>query len=299
MATKQTTKTAAEQAVEVGASTKTVPREEIVRKAILEANRAIEENYVSLAQLLYEAYHKEFWQAWGFKDFREYVEGELDMHYRKSMYLVDIWDKVKKLNLSKAKIEKLGWTKMKDIASVITEANAKEWLDKADKMTSRELTEAVKIHRTADTSQAGTVPMITTMTFKLSEAEARIVTEAIEEGKKLCETENAVAALEMICQDWMEMKGVSPTRTSLDDRIQFMEAAYGVKITWAPKGEEAGAAAEAETAKTTAVEVKAEKKATKRKAKGEAAPSPEENPETLPTGPAGGQDINTLLGIGG
>lgn len=293
MATKQTTKIGSEQAAAVGESTKQVPRAEVVRQAILEAHKAIEENYLAMAQLLSEAYHKDFYAEWGFKDFREYVETELDVHYRKAMYLVDIWDKVKQLGLSKAKVAKLGWTKMKDIASVVTAENQKEWLEKAEKMNSRELTEAVKVSRSADTSQAGPVPTITTMTFRLSEAEANIVTEALEEAKKLTETENVVVALEMICQDWLEAKGISPSRTNLEDRIKFMEAAYGVEITWKAKSAETPeAAAEAKADKARKTEAKADKKAADRKAKGKEAPAPEEAPAT-----GGGQDINSLLGI--
>lgn len=296
MATKQKVEGKTEQAAEVGASTKQLPRAEMVRQAILEAHKAIETNYIALAQLLSEAYHKEFYTEWGFKDFREYCETELDIHYRKAMYLVDIWDKVKSLGLSKAKVAKLGWTKMKDIASVVTAENQAEWLEKADKMTSRELTEAVQVSRKADTSQAGPVPTITTMTFRLSEAEANIITEALEEAKKLTETDNAVMALEIICQDWLEQKGISPTRTNLDDRVKFLEAAYGVDITWHPKCAAEETPEEKEEKKDTKArktEAKADKKAAARKEKDKAAPEPEEE---APTGQ--GQDINSLLGIG-
>jgi len=126
-------------------------------------------------------------------------------------------------------------------------------------MTSRELTEAVKIIRKKDTAGA-TVPVVTTMTLRMSESESNIITEAIEEAKKLCESDNAVVALEMICQDWLADKGVTPERTSLDDFVTFLEATYNVKMTY--KAKKKGKATKAEAKK---VEKAAEKKAADRK----------------------------------
>lgn len=235
MATKVKTKSKAKAragAVQKNASKQA--RQEIVRKELLDAQQLIEENYISLAQLLSEAYHKEFHLEWGFNDFREYCDAELGVDYRKAMYLVDIWDKIKGLGLPKGRVAKLGWTKMKDIAAVINEKNAKEWLDKAEKMTSRELTEAVKIIRKKDTSGTS-VPTVTTMTLRMSESEANVITEAIEEAKKLIENDNSVVALEMICQDWLEAKGTQPEVTTITDHVDYLEKVYGVTITFKNK----------------------------------------------------------------
>lgn len=295
MATKQTQKqkAEAEAALAAGASTKTAPREETVRKEILEAQHHIESSYLDMAKLLSEAYHREYYATWGFKDFREYADAELGMNYRKAMYLSDIWDKVKSLGLSPAKVEKLGWTKMKDLAAVITAENAKEWMAKAEKMTSRELGEAVKTSRTPDKTAVGAVPHITTMKFVMGEAEANIITEALEEGKKLTSSENAVVALEMICQEWLESKGVAPQRSSLDDHIQYLQRVYGVDITWASKTVEKEAEKDAEH--VADLEGKAEGKAAKRKRKGKVQAEPE-GEDPAPAG-ANDQDINSILGM--
>lgn len=289
MATKHTQKVKEEQAAAVGVSTKAAPREQVVRDSILEKYKQIETGYVDLAQLMSEAYHREYYMKWGFKDFREFCDAELGMHYRKALYLVDIWDKVKSLNLSRAKVEKLGWTKMKDIAQVVTAENAAEWMEKAVKMTSRELNEAVKVSRSPDRAAGGTVPHITTMNLKMSEAETRVIMEAIEEAKKLTNSDNTVVAVEMICQDWLESKGVAPQRTSLEDHVAWMQNVYGVDITWTARATDEGAG---EDEKATEVLEKAEKKARSRKKSGEAQAAPE---DAAPA--ASGQDINALLGL--
>lgn len=214
--------------VKAGTGTSTVKRETVVRKEILEMKKQNETSYMEMARLLSEAYHKEFHIKWGFADFREYCSDELDIEYRKSMYFVDIWDKVKSLNLSKARVTKLGWTKMKDIAAVVTEDNMKELLDNADKMTTRELQEHVKIYRTSD---GRSKPKTVTMKFVMATGSANIVSDALEEAKKLTENDNEVLALEMICQDWLQEKGVQPERVSITDAVKYLEQVYGVKIT--------------------------------------------------------------------
>jgi len=207
-------------------------REQVVRKAILEAKENIEHSYLDLASNLYEAYHREYYtEKWGYQSWEEYCTKELDQPYRKAMYLIEIWDKVKALKLPEKKVAALGWSKMKDLVAVLNAENAKDWMEKAKKMTSRELTEAVKIVRKSDKTGVD-LPTITTMTFRMSESEASVITDAIEVAKRLCETENAVVALEMICQDWLEEKGQQPERAGLDDHIEFLQKVYGVSISY-------------------------------------------------------------------
>ena len=233
MAKKQKTKTENKQNTESGTVEKSkvkMTRQEIVREKILEAQGQIEGGYLEMAQLLTEAYHGDFHETWGFETFEAYCDKELDIKYRKARYFIDIWDKVKSLDLPKDQVAALGWTKMKEISAVITEKNAKEWMRKAEKMSSRELAEAAKIVRKKDTKDSD-VPSITTLTLRMTEAEANVILEAIEEAKSLCDSTNAVIALEMICQDWLTAKGVTPERTSLKDYIAYIEKLYGVKVS--------------------------------------------------------------------
>lgn len=219
-------------AVSSGAVTKAkTKRQEIVRDQILKFKDQIDESYLDISKLLTEAYHSNFTEEWGFANFEEYCNKELDWKYRKARYLIDIYDKVKSLQLDEKRVRQLGWSKMKDLAAVLTAKNAKTWLDKAEKMTSREVTEAVKVSRRKDTSNTE-VPMVTTVKLTMSESEANIIMEAIAEAKKMTESENDVVALEMICQDWMAEKGATPGRSSIDDVIGYIETVYGVKVSY-------------------------------------------------------------------
>jgi len=249
-------------------STQKQKRHELVRAKILEIDGALDKTFLNLSQLLSESYHKEYPELWGYEEgpagFREFCDDELNVGYRKSMYMVDIWDKVVEYKLDKRKVAALGWTKMKDIATVITEKNAKEWLEKAKEMSTREVSEAVKISRKPDGGDG--VPSIVTMKFQMGDSEANIVTDALSEAKKLLNTTNDTNALEYICQEWMGDSGVTPERSSLADHINFVEKTFGVKVTTKVdkkrqaqlRKEAAAAAEEAEEAKEEGVEEEGE-----------------------------------------
>ena len=288
MATKSTTKAASKSASGSGSVSK---RSAVVRKEIQDALGAIDNNSTELARLLYEAYHKEMYVEWGHEDFRNYCADELDVNYRKAMYFVDIWDKVKSLSLPLAKVRKLGWTKMKDIATVITDKNKDKLLADAMKKTSREVTEAVKLMRRKDTKGAD-LPTITTMSLRMSESEANIITDAIEEAKKLTESDNAVVALEMICQDWMTDQGQTPQKSSIEDHIEHLQRVYGVTLT-VKKATKAQQAAAAKKAKAAAAKKKTTAKRKSKKAEAEA----EVEAAEAANGDEGEQDIDDLLGI--
>jgi hypothetical protein len=297
----QKQKTGEKETQAVGKKSKIAAKEDrqvIVREEILKAKGNIEEGYLDLSRFLSEAYHKEYYQeAWGFQTFEEYCKVELDVAYRKAMYLVEIWDKVKTLNIPKERLAKLGWTKMKDLAAVITEENYKEWLSRAEKMTTRELTDAVKTVRRPD---AAKTPTTTIMKIVMSSAEASTINDAIEEAKKLCETESVAVALEMICQDWMAEKGGVPQKTPLSDMIKYLQKTYGVKISYeqtkAAKKEKPSA--EATAKKTEEIIKKASKKTESAKKKGKNdIDDLDDDEKPARRGGAKGADIDELLGL--
>lgn len=292
---KQKTKQKTAEVQEVGTSVKKLPRSEQVRKDILDAFNAIEDNYVHLSKLLAEASDKEFYTEWGYTDFREYCDKDLGIEYRKAMYLVSIWHKAKDLDLNLKEVSKLGWTKMKDIVSVANEKNIKELMDKAKGQTSRETTEMCKTMRSPDHTGRGVVPSIVTMTFRMGESEANIITEAIGEAKKLVGQDNDVLGLEMICQDWMAEKGVSPQVTDLADHIKYLERIYGVTVTTkkgrAKSKDEDEEKEEVEETKSTKSPTKKDVKSSKKPAKSKKEKDEDEDED------GADQDINDILSI--
>ena len=211
------------------------PRQKAVRAQLILVSKDIETGYLTMAQLLNEAFHKEYHKEWGYDSFSDYAEKELEVEYRKARYLLDIWETIKGLDLPKEKlveIAKLGWTKVKDLAAVITKKNAEKLLKQAKSMSSRELTESVKVMRKTGGSNLPKTPSTLKITFTLGESEHNIVMQALEEAKKLSNSDNAAVGLEMICQDWMTDKGAKPEITHLEDHIKYLEKIYPVEISF-------------------------------------------------------------------
>lgn len=206
------------------------PRVMEVREKIPELFDASERGYVELSQLLAETYHKEYFKEWGFENWADYVEKEAKIEYRKSKYFIEIGDAIKSLELPKSQIEKIGWTKWKDIALVITKKNAKSLLEKAAKMTAKEVADSVRVMRKTGGKTMEKGPVTVKLNVTMGESEHRIVIQAIDEAKKICNSDNMALALEMICQDWLSDKGVKPEITPLEDHIEYLEKVYGVKM---------------------------------------------------------------------
>jgi hypothetical protein len=272
---RQTTKSKAK-SVEATKKTTITKRSQEVRKKIRDTIEAVEADHMALAALLAEAYNKRYWEEWGFEDFKVYCADELDVQWRKAYYFVDIWNKVEEYNLDVKEVKAIGWTKMKEIATVMTKRNYKGLMTKAKKMSAKDFIDEIKIMR-AKQKGKDPRPVTTTIQLKANEDEAKTILEAISEAKKLTESGNDTVALEMICSDWLEDKGAVPEATPLESKISFLEKAYGVKLSVV---EEEGA----ET-KTAAKKKTTAKKTTAKKTTAKKVAEPAE------------QDIDELLGL--
>jgi len=67
-----------------------------------------------------------WYQPYG--SFREFVEKEHGLHYRKATYWIEIYNRLSNSGVPWAKVSKLGWTKLKEIARVLTAENVVEWV---------------------------------------------------------------------------------------------------------------------------------------------------------------------------
>lgn len=249
-----------------GSKVSTRERHDIVYKEIKTADRDISQGYITLAHLLYEAYHNDMHEQWGYKKgrkgFTEFVSDELDIHYRKAMYLVDIADKVKELDLDDTDVQKMGWTKMKELSRIIDKKNHKQWMEKAKDMTTDEVIEAVKMYagkKKATGESGGPENLPVVMKLTMNSDEGSIMTEAINTAKKVLDTENDVNALVYIAQEWMQTSGTDMEAVTLENQVAFLEKTYGVKLDVTPVNDK-DAESSAETLKAEAEEAVAKKK---------------------------------------
>lgn len=295
-----------------GTKRKTLERHDVVYKEIKAADRNISQGYITLAKLLYEAYHTDMHEQWGYKKgrkgFTEFVSDELDIHYRKAMYLVDIADKTKELDIADEEVQKMGWTKMKELCRIIDKKNHKKWMEKAKDMTTDEVIEAVKMYagkkKKTGEEVGGPENLPVVMKLTMNADEGSILTEAINTAKQVLETENDVHALVYIAQEWMQTSGSDMEAVTLENQVAFLEKTYGVKLDVAlPEGEKETDTPE--TLKAEAEEAVAKKKteAAKEtvKASKKKAPVKKKSTGKAPAKSTGkkSESIDDLLGISG
>jgi hypothetical protein len=213
--------------------TSAVNADQLLREEAIRAKDMVELGYMKLAKCLYDIYNQSLYQNWDFLTFENYVDTELQINYRKAMYLVEIYNKALLLNMDMVRLEKLGWTKARELIRVVDQANADEWLSVAESSTFKELNVLVKQEKDKTVDRASVideVPTITTITFKLGMVEHAIIRDALDESSRLINTEDLTLALANICQEWGELKGVVPLQTTLEDHIEHLERIYGRKL---------------------------------------------------------------------
>lgn len=151
-------------------------------------------------------------QGWymdrGYENFRGYVESECGLNYRKAMYLISIYNGLVESGVKWEQVKHLGWTKLKELSSILTSENVLDWVAKAEEMTVLQLQEYIKA-QSAGTSTGGDEPTqteakkTTTMTFKLHEDQKQTVKEALAKAKHETGTQVDTVALEHICLDFL------------------------------------------------------------------------------------------------
>jgi len=98
---------------------------------------------VEVAEILYENYQSKAYMQDGYDTFRQYCESKFGMKYRKAMYFVALWRKVKLLDLNPQRIMTIGWSKMIVLEKVLTKQNSLYWMDAAEQTNLRGLAEIV------------------------------------------------------------------------------------------------------------------------------------------------------------
>ncbi len=190
-------------------------------KALNEADRLaenIEVNYFKMGGVL-KLINDNSWFE-GFEDFDLFVEEKYGFAGRKARYLIAIYDNLVTKQIPWEKVSGLGWTKLKDLAPVLTPENVDEWVAKAEKLTVKELQAILK----AETGEGGEKTAKTTddvikMQFKLKPDQHDIITQALAKAKGELQTEYDTVALENICSGYVGGNTSVTKAFSLDEVI--------------------------------------------------------------------------------
>lgn len=130
-----------------------------VRKRARMLAGALDTGYMELAEILWKVYstprdgdpnQPAIFKAWGFETFAEYAEKELGLAKRRAERLRQIYHHVEHRlgdrieRPLKKRLLALGWTKVREIAPLLTPENAEKWIALGEKVSYTELTAETK-----------------------------------------------------------------------------------------------------------------------------------------------------------
>lgn len=163
----------------------------------------IEVNYFKLGGVLRLINDNSWFE--GFDYFDDFVYEKYGFQGRKARYLISIYDHLVTKQIPWDKVSHLGWTKLKDLAPILTQENVDEWVAKAEKATVIELQAMIKATKPAEEGDktAKTTDEVVKMTFKLKPDQADIVTQALAKAKGELHTEYDTVAIENICSGYV------------------------------------------------------------------------------------------------
>lgn len=186
-------------AVEIESLTKT--------KALNQAEKLAEDidtNYFKLGGVL-KLIFKEQWYE-GFPSFGAFIGEKFGFGQRKADYLISIYTNLVDKQIPWEKVSHLGWTKLKDLAGILTLANLDEWVAKATPVTVAELQALIKASNGTDaggtTSEKTTADSVV-MKFKLHNDQASDVQSALAKAKGELGTDFDNVALAGICSGYL------------------------------------------------------------------------------------------------
>ncbi len=160
---------------------------------------------------VYQSVDKKYAENGGFA---LYVQEQLNIDYRKAMYLIDIYYKFNLYGIDAAKVQELGWTKCSKIAAVMDGKNAEDLVELAESSSVSELVDAIKesYHTTGATKTGGEKRKRVTFKFRLLDEAGTTVTQILESAQKDLGLKDVSDVFEHIITEWAVEHGVSVTK---------------------------------------------------------------------------------------
>lgn len=209
------------------------------RERISRAMQGATVAFLDMSMGLLEAYENEYAKEWGFENFSDYVERELDMKCRSAYYLVEIAKAVRALGIDSERVQRIGWTKMKEITSALTASpdESEKYLHMAETMSTKELKEAIKSEvKMTDAKDAQPVTM--RLSLKFDGDTATMVSDALNMAFGDIGKEDVNQGLSYIVGEWMMARGGGVQSSTLEQWTGFIEKQFGVKLVRAEKDED-------------------------------------------------------------
>ena len=168
----------------------------------------IEFSYFKVGGILNRINEEGWYSDEGYGKFSEFVEAEFGIKRTKALYLINIYNGLLTSGVAWDDVKMVGWSKLKEIVSVLTKQNVKSWVQRANEMTVLQLNEYVKQYKAGESGGSTSdddsgVPQVSSMTFKMHDDQKDVVTAALDKAKDEASTEHNNVALEAICTDYL------------------------------------------------------------------------------------------------
>lgn len=167
-----------------------------------------------------------FDNAWfeGYESFGAFVAARFGFQERKARYLMEIYEALVSKQIPYEKVKGLGWTKLKELAKILTLENVDEWVAKAGPASVSELQAMIKAQTPAGEKGSATSSDVETFKVKLKKDQIEVVHSALSKAKADAQTEYDNVALERICGGYIA--GVTGIAATFDPKSWIAEVGW-------------------------------------------------------------------------
>lgn len=170
-------------------------------------------------------------QSWfeGYETFAAYVYDKFGIRERTAKYLMSIYANLVEKQIPYAKVAKLNWSKLKELAVLpeFTAETVDDWVAKVEKLTvieTQALIAASKAPAGEGAEKTKTTDEIVKLGFKVHKDQAETITSALSKAKAAGNTDADTVALTLICTQYLADGAVDPTTV-----IQSAAKALGIE----------------------------------------------------------------------
>lgn len=194
-------------------------------------------NNFKLGGVLARIYTEGWYTEEGYEHFKDFVEAKFGIKRSKAMYLISIYNSLVESGVAWNDVKDVGWSKLKELAPILTKKNVKGWVKRASTMTVIQLIayikeQAKKGETTGSTADETEAKKVSSLTFKLHEDQREVVNEALEKAKTESNSEYPAVALEAICMGYLAgpLKVQDPNDLDLTSKETLKDVMSG--FTW-------------------------------------------------------------------
>lgn len=185
----------------------------------------IDRNYMRLAEIIFlvsettkenRPGEKRIYDVWGYDSAGSWASAELGLQKRKAEFLCKIYYTLHRVlditQEERDRIVKLGYSKVRTIVSVLTQASWEKWVTLAEQCSINDLVDLVQEHRAElkkgksddDIPELGET---VTIKFKLLSDQHEVVRTALDLAAKLMSSDHDSKNLTLICNDFLATAG--------------------------------------------------------------------------------------------